>query len=162
MTFAALRALYASIGHALDELERLYRDHTTSEGLDFPDLDEPYYPSAHHTLAEERAEKLKADPDVAFTIRRIVAACGQMSATVNRTWLGVMDTIQGVSSGGYYIPDRHRCMLILSPGTTCRMSPLHGASAYCRHSTPWRSSGNARQTYLRRDSQCTTLQRTVS
>ncbi|KAI0653621.1 S-adenosyl-L-methionine-dependent methyltransferase [Cubamyces menziesii] len=95
MTFAALRALHSSIGHAIDELERLYRDHTTSEGLDFPDLDEPYYPSAHHTLAEERAEKLKADPDVAFTIRRIVAACGQMSATVNRTWLGVMDTIQG-------------------------------------------------------------------
>ncbi|KAI0324799.1 S-adenosyl-L-methionine-dependent methyltransferase [Cubamyces sp. BRFM 1775] len=95
MTFATLRALHTSIGAALDELERLYRNQSLPEALDFPDLDEPYYPNASHTLAEERAEKLKADRDVAFTIRRIVAACGQLSATVNRTWLGVMDTIQG-------------------------------------------------------------------
>ncbi|KAH9888545.1 hypothetical protein C8Q73DRAFT_188850 [Cubamyces lactineus] len=95
MPFLSLHTLHASIGHAIDELERLYRAHTTAEGLDFPDLDEPYYPSARHTSAEERAEKLKTDPDVAFTIRCIVAACGQMSAAVNRTWLGVMETIQG-------------------------------------------------------------------
>ena len=94
MTFATLRALHAVIGTAIDEMERTYR--ARAPNLDYPSLDEPYYPTAQHTPEEELAETLKADPDVAAASKRIVAACGQLSTTVNKPWFGLMEDVQAV------------------------------------------------------------------
>lgn len=95
MTFATLRALHAVIGAAIDEMERTYQQR--SPQLDFPSLDEPYYPKAQHTPEEELAETLKADPVVAAASKRIVAACGQLSTTVNKPWFGLMEDVQAAS-----------------------------------------------------------------
>ncbi|KAI9063977.1 S-adenosyl-L-methionine-dependent methyltransferase [Trametes sanguinea] len=96
MTFSTLRALHALIGEAIDDLERLYAERSEpSDPLDFPSLDEPYYADAKHTSAQERAETMRIEPDVSFATQRIVAACDQMSATVNRPWFGLGAAVQG-------------------------------------------------------------------
>lgn len=94
MTFNTLRALHAVIGAAIDDMERTY--HERSPDLDFPSLDEPYYLTAKHSPHEELAEVMKADPDVVAASKHIVAACGQLSTTVNKPWFGLMEDVQAV------------------------------------------------------------------
>ena len=161
MTFAALRSLYALIGDALDDIERIYRDASldsssptpatpytvltspctpyrrraqrpaddedtedeyvpysaartpktprrtgngasldsdvTVNTLDFPSLDMPYYPTEDHDQSADAAESLASHPDVIAATNRIVAACGQISATVHRPFLTLCDAAMGVS-----------------------------------------------------------------
>ncbi|KAI0359496.1 S-adenosyl-L-methionine-dependent methyltransferase [Trametes cingulata] len=94
MSFAALRALHASIGHAIDDLERIYRERSQSEPLDFPRLEDTYYANAPHSAEEELVQQLNDDPAVSLASKRIVAACGQLSATVNKPWYGLMEAVQ--------------------------------------------------------------------
>lgn len=94
MTFNTLRALHTVIGAAIDDMERTY--HERSPDLDFPSLDEPYYLTAKHSPHEELAEVMKADPDVVAASKHIVAACGQLSTTVNKPWFGLMEDVQAV------------------------------------------------------------------
>ncbi|PIL29529.1 hypothetical protein GSI_08337 [Ganoderma sinense ZZ0214-1] len=91
MTFATLRALHAVIGTAIDDIERVYRERSQDYPVDYPSLDEPYYGTAQHTPQEELVESLKDDPAVVTASMRIVAACAQLSATVNKPWLGLME-----------------------------------------------------------------------
>ncbi|PIL29530.1 hypothetical protein GSI_08338 [Ganoderma sinense ZZ0214-1] len=94
MTFSTLRALHAVIGAAIDDIELVYRERSDAQGstLEYPSLDEPYYHhAAQHTPEEELAEELKADPAVAAATKRIVAACSQLSTTVNKPWFGLME-----------------------------------------------------------------------
>ncbi|KAI0324796.1 S-adenosyl-L-methionine-dependent methyltransferase [Cubamyces sp. BRFM 1775] len=92
-TFATLRALHACIGDALSDLERVYKERSPSPSspLDYPSLDVPHYPNQPISPADELAEQLVNDPSALVAIRSIVAACGQMSATVRRPWGAVRD-----------------------------------------------------------------------
>ena len=91
MTFATLRALHAVIGTAIDDIELVYRERGEGSPVEFPSLDEPYYHTAQHAADEELAEALKDDPAVVTASMRIVAACAQLSTTVNKPWLGLME-----------------------------------------------------------------------
>ena len=93
MTFSTLRALHAVIGAAIDDIEHVYRERSQGSGLEFPSLNEPYYRTAQHTPDEDLAEALKGDPAVAGASKRIVAACGQLSTTVNKPWSGLMEDL---------------------------------------------------------------------
>ncbi len=97
MTFASLRALHALIGAAIDDMERTY--HQRSANLDYPSIDKPYYKADQHSPEEDLAESLTSDPDVAAASKRIVAACGQLSHTVNKPWFGLMEDVQAVRVG---------------------------------------------------------------
>ena len=99
MTFATLRALHAVIGTAIDEMERTYR--ARAPNLDYPSLDEPYYPTAQHTPEEDLAETLKSDPDVAAASKRIVAACGQLAASVHRPFFSLIEGVLSVSAAAF-------------------------------------------------------------
>ena len=65
--------------------------------LDFPALDNPYYPTESHPPERDAAESLASHPDVIAATNRIVAACGQISATVHRPFLTICDASMGVS-----------------------------------------------------------------
>ena len=93
MTFSTLRALHAVIGAAIDDIEHVYRERSQGSGLEFPSFNEPYYCTAQHTPDEDLAEALKGDPAVAGASKRIVAACGQLSTTVNKPWSGLMEDL---------------------------------------------------------------------
>ncbi|KAI0780347.1 S-adenosyl-L-methionine-dependent methyltransferase [Trametes elegans] len=67
--------------------------------LDFPSLDVPYYPTEDHPPEMDAAESLASHPDVIAATNRIVAACGQISATVHRPFLTLCD-----ASMGYHLP----------------------------------------------------------
>ena len=109
MTFSTLRALHAIIGTAIDDIERVYRDHSPDNPVEFPSLDEPYYHSVQHTPEEELAEALKDDPAVVTASMRIVAACTQLSTTVNKPWLGLMEDMLWVRR----IPFGVRCAAVV-------------------------------------------------
>ena len=102
MTFATLRALHAIIGDALAEMERVYDSESQSQpGLgrvDYPALDVPFYKGAPHTPAEEAAERLAGDPAVVVAANQIVAACGQLAASVHRPFFSLVEAAKGVSA----------------------------------------------------------------
>ncbi|KAI0635412.1 S-adenosyl-L-methionine-dependent methyltransferase [Trametes polyzona] len=181
MTFAALRSLYALIGDALDEIERMYEDasfdaplstpatpyaaltspctpyhrrrtrsvveddddaaylhsppgqvpktpsrshraapSTDFRMLDFPALDHPYYPTAEHTPDADAAESLASHPDVIAATNRIVAACGQITATVHRPFLTLCDAAMG-----YHLP---ACLRFLEASHTVEILRTAGPS----------------------------------
>ncbi|KAM5545245.1 hypothetical protein V8D89_001356 [Ganoderma adspersum] len=93
MTFSTLRALHAIIGAAIYDIESVYRERSQGTPLEFPSLDEPYYRKDQHMPDEDLAEALKGDPAVAAASKRIVAACGQLSTTVNKPWSGLMEDL---------------------------------------------------------------------
>ncbi|TFK81372.1 hypothetical protein K466DRAFT_502247 [Polyporus arcularius HHB13444] len=177
MTFAALRSLYALIGDALDDIERIYRDASldsssptpttpyavltspctpyrrrapraedddetedeyvpysaarspktprrTGNGasldsdvtvnvLDFPSLDMPYYPTEEHDQSLDAAESLASHPDVIAATNRIVAACGQIGATVHRPFLTLCDAAMA-----YHLP---ACLRFLEASHTVEL-----------------------------------------
>ena len=102
MTFATLRALHAVIGDALAKMERVYDSESQSEpGLgrvDYPALDVPFYKGAPHTPAEEVAERLAGDPAVVVAANHVVAACGQLAASVHRPFFSLVEVAKGVSA----------------------------------------------------------------
>lgn len=111
MTFSTLRALHTIIGVAIDDIERVYRDRSPDNLAEFPSLDEPYYHSAQHTPEEELAEALKDDPAIVTASMRIVAACAQLSTTVNKPWLALMEDMLWVSSIPCLVMGRRPCRL---------------------------------------------------
>ena len=94
MTFSTLRALHSVIGAAIDDIEHVYRQCSQQgSNLEFPALDEPYYRTDQHMPYEDLAEELKDNPVVAAASKRIVAACGQLSTTVNNPWSGLIEDL---------------------------------------------------------------------
>ncbi|RDB30841.1 4-O-methyltransferase 1 [Hypsizygus marmoreus] len=136
MTFAVLRALHTIIGDALDDVQRIYASQSvnTAQGppahsnnlyppyaspppspststdplrpLDFPSLDAPYDP-------DDPAEQLTVHPVVVHAINKIVAAAGQMAATVQTPFLTLCD-----ATLGYHVPS---CMRLLEASHTVEM-----------------------------------------
>ncbi|KAF9261125.1 S-adenosyl-L-methionine-dependent methyltransferase, partial [Marasmius fiardii PR-910] len=71
--------------------------------IDFPSLDSPYDPTSP-------SENLTAHPEVFSAINKIVAACGQMSATVQPPFLTICDATMG-----YHLPS---CMRLFEASHT--------------------------------------------
>ncbi|KAI0828552.1 S-adenosyl-L-methionine-dependent methyltransferase [Trametes gibbosa] len=67
--------------------------------LDFPALDNPYYPTEQNAPDADAAESLASHPDVIAATNRIMAACGQIGATVHRPFLTLCDAAMG-----YHLP----------------------------------------------------------
>ncbi len=85
-TLAQLRALQATIGSALDDIERVFKSHN----LDFPSLDVPV------ALAPSAAEALLKSDEIVKVSSYLVAACGQLSAAVHNPFFTLMDGITAV------------------------------------------------------------------
>lgn len=94
MTFADLRALHAVIGEAIDNIEKVYK--SQSPPLEYPSLDVPYYSSQKHSPDVDRAEALKLDAAVFSAANQIVAACGQLTATVHKPFFHLVEIMNGV------------------------------------------------------------------
>ena len=99
MTFTVLRSLHTIVGEALDEIEGIYASSGCSSPsestsstipLDFPSLDVPCDQTSP-------SEALTTHPAVLLAISRIIAAAGQMSATVQTPFLSLCDATMGVS-----------------------------------------------------------------
>ncbi|RDX43035.1 O-methyltransferase [Lentinus brumalis] len=82
-TLGQLRALQATIGSALDDIERVFKSHN----LDFPSLDVPV------ALAPSAAEALLKSDEIVKVSSYLVAACGQLSAAVHNPFFTLMDGI---------------------------------------------------------------------
>ncbi|KAI0820083.1 S-adenosyl-L-methionine-dependent methyltransferase [Trametes gibbosa] len=95
MTFANLRALHAVIGQAIDNMERVYK--SQNPPLDYPALDVPYYVSQTHSAEVDRAEALKLEPAVFSAANEIVAACGQLTATVHKPFFNLVEVMNGTN-----------------------------------------------------------------
>ncbi|KAL6306901.1 S-adenosyl-L-methionine-dependent methyltransferase [Sparassis latifolia] len=67
--------------------------------LDFPDPDVPFYNTPAKEGEHERAEALMSHPAVISATNRLVAACGQLTASVQRPFLTLSD-----ASMGYHLP----------------------------------------------------------
>ncbi|KAI0820082.1 S-adenosyl-L-methionine-dependent methyltransferase [Trametes gibbosa] len=93
MTFASLRALHATIGEAIDTIEKVYK--SQDPPLEYPALDVPYYSSQPHSAAVERAEALRLGAAVFSAANEIVAACGQLTATVHKPFFNLVETMNG-------------------------------------------------------------------
>ncbi|KAF8995998.1 hypothetical protein BDQ17DRAFT_1330195 [Cyathus striatus] len=78
--------------------------------LDFPSLDDPYDPTSP-------AEMLTSHPTVVVAINRILAAAGQMTATVQTPFMAICDATMA-----YHLPS---CMRILEASNTVEI--LHEA-----------------------------------
>lgn len=96
MTFANLRALHAVIGEAIDEIEKVYKANSEGTPLDYPSLDIPYYSSQKHAAEVDKAEALRVEHTVFAASNRIVSAAGQLSATVNKPWFTLIESINAV------------------------------------------------------------------
>ncbi|TBU24980.1 S-adenosyl-L-methionine-dependent methyltransferase [Dichomitus squalens] len=79
-------------------MERVYAERSQgTTPLDYPSLDVPYYNNAvNRNLKAEPAEKLASDPAVVTAANQIVAACGQLAASVHRPFFSLME---GLMSG---------------------------------------------------------------
>lgn len=64
--------------------------------LDFPSLDNPYDPNS-------ASETLTTHPTVLAAISRLVAAAGQMTATVQAPFLTICDAVMGVRLGAHVL-----------------------------------------------------------
>ncbi|KAI0349362.1 S-adenosyl-L-methionine-dependent methyltransferase [Trametes cingulata] len=91
MTISDLRALHAVIGQAIDQIESVYKN----DGLEYPSLDVPYYSSQKHSPDVEKAEALKLEPAVFGAANQIVAACGQLTATVHKPFFQLVEIMNG-------------------------------------------------------------------
>ncbi|KAI0356400.1 S-adenosyl-L-methionine-dependent methyltransferase [Trametes cingulata] len=138
MTFATLHALHASIGRAIEDLEGIYRERSQVEPLDYPRLEDPYYADGLHSAGQELAQRLThEDPAVSLASKRVVAACGQLSATVSKPGLSIAEAVHAaqltaairfmeaahipeilreVGPQGLHVEDIHRTVMELRPG----------------------------------------------
>ncbi|KAH9851408.1 S-adenosyl-L-methionine-dependent methyltransferase [Lenzites betulinus] len=91
-TFATLRALHTIIGDALTDIERVYNAPPLGDTpLDYPSLDVPCYKGS----PQPDAERLTLDPAVVAASNQIVAACGQLSATLHKPFLQLSEAHMG-------------------------------------------------------------------
>ena len=132
MTIENLRALHAIIGEAIDEIDRVYKAHST-EGttLQFPPLDVPFYSTANNAPEREKAEELRTDPIVFSAANRIVAACGQITATVHKPFFQLVEGGQGVSVSRLFV----RCDFVDhrdGVGNTHRRPRIHREHTHSR------------------------------
>ncbi|TBU38873.1 S-adenosyl-L-methionine-dependent methyltransferase [Dichomitus squalens] len=95
----------------------------TVQQLDFPGLDAAYYPTETHEPEVDTAESLASHPDVIAATNRIVAACGQISATVHRPFLTLCDAAMG-----YHLP---ACLRFLEESHTVEL--LRAAGPHGMH-----------------------------
>lgn len=148
MTISILRALHGLIGEALDDIERVFNEQnaasppelssTVSEGstphspkhiappLDFPLLDAPYDPNSP-------SERLVASsPVIRGAISRIVAACGQLSASTREPFLSLCDGSMGVSAMSLRVPRDLTiflgCSIICHRACVCWKHPIPSKS----------------------------------
>ncbi|KAI0666641.1 S-adenosyl-L-methionine-dependent methyltransferase [Trametes maxima] len=117
-TFATLRKLHALVGDALGEIERVYNGQPGGT-LDFPALDVPYYATAAHSREQEAAEKLTADPKVVGAANTLVAACGQLIASVHKPFFlyaeaGMSDNL---ASCLHFLEASHRVEILRAAGS---------------------------------------------
>ncbi|KAF5381712.1 hypothetical protein D9615_005570 [Tricholomella constricta] len=132
MSLATLRALHAILADALNDIQRVYTPEqggppveepsgtayassyaspppspsTSGAPLDFPSLDAPYDPN-------DPAEQLSSHPVVVRAINRIVAAAGQMAATVQPPFYALCDAAMG-----YHLPS---CLRLLEASHTVEL-----------------------------------------
>lgn len=107
-TLATLRALHATIGSALNDIERVY----SQDGLDFPSLDRPVYydASAANDSSKPKvdaAESLRSDPVISKAVNFVVAACGQLSATVYDPFYSLTQAMSSVSVASVFEARAH-------------------------------------------------------
>ncbi|TFK81004.1 S-adenosyl-L-methionine-dependent methyltransferase [Polyporus arcularius HHB13444] len=97
MTVAALRALHAVIGSAIDEIEEVYKSQSANTGLplDYPSLDVPYYSTRTNAPEVDKSEELRTEPIVFGAANKIVAACGQITATVHKPFFSLIESVNG-------------------------------------------------------------------
>lgn len=88
-SFDALRALHSIIGSALDDIQRVY------QGTDFPLLDKPLD-------RESPSERLASDPSVVDATKKMIAAAGQLVASVQTPTFGIIDAALRVSTLLHY------------------------------------------------------------
>ncbi len=92
-TLAQLRALQATIGSAIDDIERVYKSHN----VDFPSLDVPVaVQGSEATIASSTAEALLKSEEVVKASGYLVAACGQLSTAVQNPFFTLMDGVSAV------------------------------------------------------------------
>ncbi|TFK84126.1 S-adenosyl-L-methionine-dependent methyltransferase [Polyporus arcularius HHB13444] len=72
-------------------MEKVYRAQPGDRPLDYPSLDVPFYKNATHAPEAEAAEKLASDPVVVVAASHIVAACGQLAASVHRPFFSLVE-----------------------------------------------------------------------
>ena len=147
MTFATLRALHVCIGDAINDLARIYEARSPSalDHLDYPSLDVPHYPNAPISPADQLSEELINDPSALVAIRHIVAACGQLCATVSRPGESLIDiavSVRGLSEPLPRVLEGY--ILMCSLGPPAIVHALHGGRPHRRNLTRSRSSGHAR------------------
>ena len=66
--------------------------------LDFPSLDEPRYAKGREDCKRTRLQdELFTHPQVIFAVNQLVAACGQLSSSVQKPFLVLCDAGMGVS-----------------------------------------------------------------
>ena len=131
MTFTSLRALHAEIGQAIDDMEKIYKEHSEGTPLDYPSLDVPYYSSLKHSPEVDKAEALRIDYTVFAASNRIVSAAGQLSATVNKPWFTLIESINAVRDGDIadaVVADGY----MRFPDQLCRMSTVLGGEQHRR------------------------------
>lgn len=75
----SLRALHTIIGNALDDIEKVY------QGVDFPSLDQPI-------KRDSPGELLASEPSVMDATKKIIAAAGQLVASVQAPTFGMIDS----------------------------------------------------------------------
>lgn len=101
-TFATLRALHTLVGDALAEIERVYRAPPAGGGpVDYPSLDSPVYED--NVPGCNTAEDLTSDPTVVTAANTIVAACGQITATLHKPFFQLCEANMGVRVGGFSV-----------------------------------------------------------
>ncbi len=92
-TLTHLRALHATIGSALDDIERVYNGHS----VDFPSPDVPViFKDSDADLAPGSAEALLKSDEVIKASSYIIAACGQLSTAVQNPFFALMEGVSGV------------------------------------------------------------------
>ncbi|OSC97015.1 S-adenosyl-L-methionine-dependent methyltransferase [Trametes coccinea BRFM310] len=124
-TLASLRALYNTIGGALDDLERAYAAHS----LDHPSLDEPYYqvlasdmpysvaPKANP--ARVAAETISStDPEIVRAQSLIAGACGQLAASMRNPFFHVLEVahLGHISAAAQFLEASHTVEILRDAG----------------------------------------------
>ncbi|PIL26737.1 hypothetical protein GSI_11151 [Ganoderma sinense ZZ0214-1] len=116
-TLATLRALHATIGSSLDDIEKAYK----AQGLDFPSPDVPLYRNdnlAAGFTADDPAEKLMADPVVARPASYAVAAASQLVNALQHPFFNLLEgaTAYQVSAAIQFLEESHTPEIMRAAG----------------------------------------------
>lgn len=84
-TLAHLRSLYATIGTALEDIERVYR----GKNLDFPSPDVPIY--KNDVGPTDASVQLTSDTAIIQATNYITSACSQLASAVHNPFLRFVD-----------------------------------------------------------------------